>query len=97
MVEHPVAVDIAAGATEIVVTDLDPGNLRVDIEEVAVAVLVEDIELFVFGRVVAERADIGAMGEENDIRLTDDALAAKLDEKRKNDAEKVLQKDAALQ
>ena len=31
------------------------------------------------------------------LAVTDDALAAKLDEKRKNDAEKVLQKDAALQ
>ena len=31
------------------------------------------------------------------LAVTDDALAAKLDEKRRNDAEKVLQKDAALQ
>ena len=31
------------------------------------------------------------------LAVTDEALAAKLDEKRKADAEKVLQKDAALQ
>ena len=74
MVVHPVAVDVPAGSTEIVITDLHPGNLGVDVKEIAVAVFIEGVELLIFRGVGSPCVDIGAVGVEDDICFAHDIL-----------------------
>ena len=42
---HTEAVNISAAATEVVFTDLNPGNLGVNVEEIAVTIVIQGFEL----------------------------------------------------
>ena len=61
-VPHPVAVQISPAATEVVVTKLLPGDVAVHIVEIAVAVLVEGLELGIVEGILADAFDVGAIG-----------------------------------
>ena len=64
---HPVAVQIAAAATEVIVAQLAPGHGAVDIVEVTQAGVVEDLELLVVHGVLLNARHVGAVGIEDDI------------------------------